>query len=128
MGNQITEDPDFIKLQFSQEWLDVDITTNDNFASIKQEYLKGEDKSTEHYRWKAFRVFMQSNNFLSQEKFHILYKIGKNDPDYTMGRAIIFDIISHPSCPEELIEIAANDNDVTLVKHALKCKSFRKAK
>ncbi len=43
MSNQIIEDPDFIKLQFSQKWIDVGILTTENFDLIKQEYLKGED-------------------------------------------------------------------------------------
>ncbi len=128
MSNQIIEDPYFSKLQFSQEWVDIGILTNDKFCLIKQEYLKGEDEFTEHYRWGAFRTFMQAQNSLSPEELHALYKIGKNDPDYAMGRAILFDIIKHPSCPKELIELATNDNDVTLAKHALKWKLLRKAK
>lgn len=128
MSNQIVEDPDFIKLQFSQKWIDVGILTPENFDSIKQEYLKGEDASTEHYRWGAFKSFMQLGNSLSPQEFYALYEIGKNDPDYAMGRSIIFDIVEHLSCPEELIEMLTNDNDITLAKHALKYKSLRKTK
>ncbi len=50
MSNQIIEDSDFTKLQFSQEWIDVKIVTTDNFTLIKQEYLKGEDGAPEHYK------------------------------------------------------------------------------
>jgi hypothetical protein len=128
MSNQIIEDPDFIKLQFSQEWIDVGILNTENFELIKQEYLKGEDERTEHYRWGAFKSFMQLGNFLSLQEFYNLYEIGKNDPDYAMGRSIIFDIVQHPYCPEELIELITNDNDITLAKHALKYKSLRKTK
>ena len=71
---------------------------------------------------------MQLNNSLSLEKFYTLYEIGKNEPNYAMGRAIIFDVIKHLSCPEELIEIANNSKNITLAKHALKQKSLRKSK
>lgn len=71
---------------------------------------------------------MQTRNLLNPEELYALYKIGKNEPDYAMGRAILFDIIKHPSCPEQLIELATKDNDVTLAKHALKWKLLRKAK
>lgn len=128
MSNQIIEDPYFLKLQFSQEWIDIGILTTDKFCSIKQEFLKGEDEFTEHYRWGAFRAFMQTRNSPSPEDFYALYKIGKNDPDYAMGRAILFDIIEHPSCPKEIIELVTKDNDVTLAKHALKWQLLRKAK
>jgi len=127
MSNQLSKYPDFIKFQFSQEWIDVGILTLNNFTSLKQEYLKGEDKRTEHYRYGAFRAFIQANKIISSKNFYTLYKIGKNDPDYSMGRAIIFDIIKHPCCPEETIELAAKDKDLTLSKYALKYQFIRKA-
>ncbi|MEH2284699.1 MAG: hypothetical protein V7K90_25820 [Nostoc sp.] len=83
MNNQIITDPYFIKLQFSQEWIDIGIININSFTAIKEEYLKGEDENTEHYRWKAFHSFMQHNNLLSPEKFYMLYKIGKNEPDFS---------------------------------------------
>lgn len=54
MNYQIIEDPDFVRLQFSKEWIDVGIITIENFTSIKKEYMKGKDHRTEHYRWAAF--------------------------------------------------------------------------
>ncbi|MEH2235304.1 hypothetical protein [Nostoc sp.] len=100
MNYQIIEDPDFVILQFSKEWIDVGIITIENFASIKKEYIKGEYQRTEHYRWGAFRAFLEANDFIPQEKFYILYKLGKNDPDYSMGRAMIFEIIKRLDCPK----------------------------
>jgi hypothetical protein len=119
------EDPDFLRLQFSKEWIDVGIITIENFVSIKKEYMKGEDRSTEHYRWGAFRAFLEANDFIPQEKFYRLYKLGKNDPDYSMGRAIIFEIIKRLDCPQELLDTAIGDSDITLARYALKRKSVR---
>lgn len=124
-SNKLSEDSDFVKLQFSQEWIDAGIVTTNNFTLIKQEYLKGEDEATEHYRYGAFHAFMRSNKNITSAKFYILYKIGKGDLDYSMGRAIIFDIIKHSDCPKEIIEIATKDKDVTLAKHVLKYKIIR---
>ncbi|MFQ4142118.1 hypothetical protein [Chlorogloeopsis sp. ULAP02] len=125
MDYQIIEDPDFVRLQFSKEWIEVGIITSENFALIKKEYMKGEDHRTEHYRWGAFRAFLEANKFIPPEKFYILYKLGKNDPDYSMGRAMIFDIIKRLDCPQELLDTAINDSDLTLAKYALKCKAIR---
>ena len=125
MNYQILEDSDFVRLQFSQEWIDLGIITIENFASVKKEYMKGEDHRTEHYRWGAYRSFIETNDFIPQEKLYILYKLGKNDPDYSMGRAIMFDIIKRLDCPQELIDAAIDDSDITLARYALKCKSIR---
>ena len=125
MNYEIIEDPLFLELQFSKEWIEVGIINIDIFASIKKEYMKGEDRRAEHYRWGAFRSFLQANDSIPQEKFYILYRLGKNDPDYSMGRATIFDILKRSDCPQELINLACNDSDMTLARHALKCKSIR---
>lgn len=123
--DEIIEDPLFTELQFSKEWIEAEIINIEVFASIKKEYIKGEDHRAEHHRWKAFRLFLQANDSIPEEKFNILYYIGKNDSDYSMGRAILFDILKRSDCPLELIDKTLNDNDVTLARHALKCKSKR---
>lgn len=125
MNYEIIEDPLFLELQFSQEWIEVGIINIQIFASIKKEYMKGEDYRAEHYRWGAFRSFLQANDLLPKEKFYILYHLGKNDSDYSMGRAMIFDILKRSDSPQELINIAIEDDDFTLVKYALKCKYIR---
>jgi hypothetical protein len=125
MDESIIDDITFITLQFSKEWFEVGIITINNFALIKEEYLKGEDHRTEHYRWGAFNTFLKTNVFLEKEKFEILYKLGKQDPDYAMGRSMIFDIIERLDCPLELINTVTNDSDTVLAKHALKCKAIR---
>jgi hypothetical protein len=125
MNYQIIEDPEFVKLQFSKEWIDLGIITSENFLSIKKEYIKGEDRRTEHYRWGAFRAFLEANSFIFPKTFYRLYNLGKNDPDYSMGRAMIFEIIKRLDCPQELLDTAIGDGDITLAKYALKCKSIR---
>lgn len=125
MNYQIIEDPNFVNLQFSQEWIDVGIITSEDFLSIKKEYIKGEDHRTEHYRWGAFRAFLEGNNFIYPEIFYKLYNLGKNDPDYSMGRAMIFEIIKRLDCPQELLDTAIGDGDITLARYALKLKSIR---
>ncbi len=125
MSNLITEDPVFIELEFNQKWIEIGILNFDNFSVIKKEYLKGEDVRSEHYRWGAFKDFFKKSSSIKQSLFYILYDIGKNDPDYAMGRAIIFDIIQHIDCPLELIKLATNDSDFTLAKHALKYQAIR---
>jgi hypothetical protein len=102
----------------------IDIT-NDNFPAIKQKYLEGEDRCTEHYRWGAFNVFMQQNSKIDRESFSLLYDLGETDPDRMMGRSMLFDIVKHSDCPIELIDRAINEGAFTLPKHASECKAIR---
>ena len=125
MNQELIEDQIFKELEFNRKWIEAGIINSTNFEFIKKEYIKGEDKNTEHYRWGAFRRFMQANSVISEKIFYILYEIGKNDPDYSMGGAILFDIIRRLDCPKKIIDIAIDDNDKVLAKHALKCKDIR---
>lgn len=127
MDNQIIADPIFCELELNSDWIESGIIDNNTFSIIKKEYLKlkEEDSRTEHYRWAAFKEFLNLNNHLEAEVFYKLYNLGKNEPDYAMGRSMIFEIIKRLDCPIELIDVAINDSDYTLSKHALKCKAVR---
>ncbi|MGB3693501.1 MAG: hypothetical protein WBG70_17570 [Spirulinaceae cyanobacterium] len=125
MNQGLIKDPFFRELQFDSRWIKAGIISSANFEFIKKEYITGDDKNTEHYRWGAFQKFMQANSFIHQETFYTLYQIGKNDPDYSMGRAIVFDIIKRLDCPEKIIDMAIDDQDKVLAKYALKCKNIR---
>jgi hypothetical protein len=123
MSHNITEDPIFLKLQFTSQWIDLGILTAKNLKLIREEYSKGEDLNPEHYRWRVFKDFIANNNYIEREKFFLIYELGQNDPDYCMGRAMRFDLIKRLDCPQELIDIAINDSDKTLAKYASKYKS-----
>ncbi len=94
---------------------------------IKQEYLKGEDPCSEHYRWGAFHKFMKQNKFIDISSFQILYDLGENDANYAMGRAILFELVDRIDCPLELIDRVINTGDFTLSKHAEKRKAIRES-
>jgi hypothetical protein len=126
MNNDITEDPTFLKLQLTQKWIDVGIITIEIFEVIREEYIRGEDQNSEHYRWKAFKEFIKANTCIKQEIFFAIDELGKSDPDYSMGRAMRFDLLKRSDCPVELLDITIHDSDKTLAKHALKCRDFRK--
>jgi hypothetical protein len=125
MSSELTQDPIFQEIRFTQKWIDLGIIDPEKFAKIKLEYLKGEDRNTEHYRWGAFRDFLQKNKVILNEVFYQIYDLGKTDPDYPMGRAMRFDIIKRSDCPVELINLATEDKDKALSKRAHQLKSDR---
>jgi hypothetical protein len=125
MNEKLIENNIFIELNFNKNWVEAGIINETNLEAITKEYLKGEDTHTEHYKWCAFRDFMRSNSVIPKQIFHILYDIGKNDPDYAMGRSIIFDVIGRLDCPEEIIDMLIESEDKILAKRALKSKCDR---
>ena len=88
MNNILTEDPIFDELKFNQEWIDTGIIDCQSFIQIKERYLTEDDNSSEHYRWLAFRNFLKKNKDISAKILHQIYFLGKNDPDYAMGRSM----------------------------------------
>ena len=122
MCRKLIEDKIFQKLQFTQEWIDLGIINHRSFIKIKDKYLEGEDGSTEHYRWWTFIDFLQANHNLAQDKFYQIDNLGKNDPDFAMGRAMRISLMGHPNCLKELINMAIASEDKTLSKEALKIK------
>ena len=123
--DELMQDPIFQEIRFTQRWIELGIIDTEKFAKIKQKYLKGEDTSTEHYRWWAFDDFLQKNKVISEKVFYQIYDLGKTDPDYAMGRAMRFDVIKRSDCPIELIDLATKDKDKALSKRASKLKSDR---
>jgi hypothetical protein len=126
----VAEDSVLIEIGFSDNWIKSGIISQENFLSIKENYLKSkqEDANTEHYRYAAFLSFISSNDKIDAEVFFILYELGKNDPDYYMGRSMLFKILDRQDCPIELLDAIISDDTTTFSKHALKIKNNRENK
>ena len=129
MNNSLIKDHIFNELKFTKEWIDIGIVNSENFTYLKERYLKGEDTSTEHYRWEAFVKFIKENKEnLTQEIIHKTYCLAKDDPDIAMGRSMIFRILDLDNCPDELIDLATKDEYKGLSKHAFKIRERRSKK
>ena len=128
MEKSLLEDRIFKKLKFTKKWIQLGIVDSDSFIKLKKRYLKGEDTSDEHYRWAAFTNFVENKKNLPQQLLYEIYDLGKNDPNPAMGRSMKFRIIALDNCPEDLIDLAIQDEYKGLSKHALKIKEKRNEK
>ncbi len=90
------------KLELTQEWIDLGIITRENLDELENEWRSSEDRNTEHYRWKAFLNYVQSNPSLADDVLRRLYRLGTNDPDPVMGVSIMAHILRRNDCPEDL--------------------------
>lgn len=85
---------------------------------FKREYESGLDVNTEHYRWRAFSLFLEENALLPSEILINLYKLGADDPDNIMGGSMMRELLNRKDCPLELIEAALQSDENFLVKAA----------
>ncbi len=110
----------FRTLEFSQEWIDLEIITPAKLREFEVIRTSGGNTNTEHYRWRAFLDFVESKKLLDEHTVKALYNLGANDPDTTMGGSIMAHILRRNDCPKDLLESAAKSDEKFLRKLANK--------
>lgn len=105
-------------LGFTDTWFTLGVLTQEELREFETEFETSSDKNPEHYRYRAFRGFLQRNRPLSPARCDALYELGDSDPDITMGGSMMADILRLPECPPEVIEKARVSPRKYLVKIA----------
>jgi hypothetical protein len=80
----------------------------------------GEDRHSEHYRYRAFMQFLAKHRPLNPDLAAALFELGDFDADHTMGGSMMAHIIRLPEWPEPLIRAASASPRTHLVKLANK--------
>ena len=104
--------------EFSQEGFDLGIIDSEKLQRIESEWNSSDDKNTEHYRWRAFLDFMESQEFLDPLIAKRLYDLGASDPDAPMGGSMIAHVLRRKDCPVGLLRAAAESEEEFLRKIA----------
>lgn len=113
-------------LGFNHKWITLGIVTKEEIQNIVERFEASDDKNDEHYRWRAFKMFLAKNQTLPVETIRALYHLGEHDPDFGMGSSIMFDAVGLPACPSDIIELAVADTErKALSKFALSVKNRR---
>jgi hypothetical protein len=103
-------------LQFSERWLELGLLTEDKLSVLGQEYKTSDDKNTEHYRYRIFRDYLVSHRPLSRLIAEALYDLGEADPDFSMGGAMMHDIVNLEECPATVLDRALTSGRAHLIK------------
>ena len=104
--------------QFTPAWYALGIVTPSRLASLQAIWVRGEDKRTEHYRWRAFQEFVAERRPLPPTLAAALYELGASESDRAMGESIMHEIVSLPECPSNVLERARASGRKHLVKAA----------
>ena len=106
------------KLRFTDDWIDLGLISSDLLKEFELEYDSGRDDNSEHYRWRAFSRFLNANRVLPLSTLTKLYELGEKDPDYTLGGAMIRELIDRPEIPMEMLRMALKSDRKFLVDAA----------
>ena len=104
--------------QFTPTWYTLGIATTERLAALRAIWARGEDRSPEHYRWRAFKEFLTERRPLPPPLAEALYDLGASDTDRAMGESMMHEIVSLPECPLDVLERARASGRKHLIKAA----------
>jgi hypothetical protein len=93
-------------LGFTPAWFALGVVDEGVLARQRAEWDKGDDRNTEHYRYRAFREFLAARRPLAPELAASLYELGATDPDRSMGESTMAEIVRLPECPPAVLSAA----------------------
>ena len=92
-------------LGYSGKWIALGIVSSADIQRDQQECAQSDDPYPEHYRWRAFSMFLAAHPTLSPETAHELYELGATEADYTAGGSMMAAVLRHPNCPSDLLRL-----------------------
>lgn len=108
-------------LQFSPAWFEAGIITTEYLALIVQAFRLEDDPNAEHWRWRAFKTFLDTKEPLTPKQCYQLYRLGQHDPDtHGAGTSMMIEVIRRRECPLDLVKEANASERSSLRKVALR--------
>jgi hypothetical protein len=86
-------------LGYSARWVEYGFLSPELLGEQVRFFHTGADRNTEHYRYWAFKQ-LQRRPVFSPLEFERYVELAASDPDPTMGRAALIDLLHHPGITE----------------------------
>src|SRR5688500_5172438 len=99
-----------LELDFDEKWFDSGFVSSEKLYELWADFQTAEDSNKEHYRWRAFTDYLETNNEISESNLKELYRLGETDADYAMGIALRVKILQRKDCPADLLNEALNSD------------------
>ncbi len=103
---------------FTPMWFQLGVVNDDSILRYERDWQTSEDRHPEHYRYRAFREYLNQACPLSETQCTKLLELGQGDPDLSLGGAIMADILKLPECPQTILRVALSSDRSHLVKIA----------
>ena len=97
-------------LDYTADWLQTGILTEVGLNYQLRELASGEDTNKEHYRYRTFITYLNSQSVFSDEQIAQIVKLFQFDPDETMASSALAKLLEEQSL---------TDRQFTLVSEAL---------
>lgn len=91
-------------LNYSDLWFKFGFLTEKELDEQIKIFEKGEDTSTEHYRYKSFRKFLSSRKKFTEDEIDKYLQLAKIDEDEIMAGAAIVGLLSHRELSDHQFE------------------------
>ena len=105
-------------LRFTSDWFALGVVDKCLLDELMVEWDKGDDPNPEHYRLRAFRLFLSRVRPLTPSLAAALYDLGASDEDPVMGGSMMLHVLHLDECPEELLRRALASDQRHLARAA----------
>lgn len=78
-----------LKLGYTEKWFDYNFLNEETLLSQITEFEKGDEQSTEHYRYASFQNWLEAKESLTNEEIENYIELALNDEDERMGGSAI---------------------------------------
>ena len=104
------------KIGFTPEWFQLGVVNADLVLRYEREWQASDDRHSEHYRYRAFRDYLNKARPLSEVQCAQMLELGDADPDLSLGGSIMADILKLPECPQSILRDALSSDRSHIVK------------
>ena len=108
---------------FTPAWFALGVITDAQLMPLRAEWARGEDQNPEHYRWRAFLGFLDTERPLTPSVASALYHLGAVDADRAMGEAMMRRIVELTECPLDVLAVAGSSG----IRHLVRAVERRRA-
>ncbi|AFY91316.1 hypothetical protein [Chamaesiphon minutus] len=101
MFKQELIDRALMEMKFQVKWLEYDFIDRAFLLNLYEHFIHSNDKSTEHYRYGAFRKILQDNKYLDDCSIDNYIELAKIDEDRAMAKAALVDLFRWKGLSDE---------------------------
>ncbi|HEY3789550.1 MAG TPA: hypothetical protein VGL71_11890 [Urbifossiella sp.] len=91
---------------FTPAWFEAGVISQESLEEFAGYAARDSTKSARHWRWIAFRDFVEERCPLSAEQCRALFQLGESEADANLGAAMMCGILHQSTCPTDVVEKA----------------------
>lgn len=104
---------------FPHSWFATGVVTAESAGEFAEYARRDPSRSERHWRWTAFRDFVEERTPLEPEQCENLFELGRTEPDWNLSTAMMCVVLYQRWCPESVKQRARSERPA--VSRALLC-------